>query len=142
MLTFAQPAVIPTNPASAPLRVIPTFGLPAIIDVYIAATEAADADNVVVTAIAAKSTSTAARAEPTLNPYQPNQRIKTPSAAATIELPGIGRGLPSLSNLPIRGPTTCIPASAANPPTMCTTPEPAKSTNPKSVSQPWPLHTQ
>ena len=136
LLTFAQPAVIPTRPANAPFRVIPTLGLPAIIEVYIAATDAADADNVVVTAIAAKSTSTAAKADPTLNPYHPNHKINTPSAAATIELPGIGRGFPLLSNFPIRGPTTCIPARAAKPPTICTTPEPAKSTNPMSVNQP------
>ena len=61
---------------------------------YIAVIDAAAADNVVVTAIAAKSTFTAAKADPTLNPYQPNDKIKTPNAPATIELPCIGRGLP------------------------------------------------
>ena len=106
MFTFAQPAVIPTRPANAPFKVIPTFGFPAIIDVYIAAIEAADADKVVVTAIAARFTSTAAKAEPTLKPYQPNQRMNTPNAPATIELPGIERGLPLSSNFPILGPTT------------------------------------
>ena len=89
MFTFAQPAVIPTKPAKAPFKVMPTFGLPEIIDVYIAVIEPAEADKVVVTAIAARSTSTAAKADPTLNPYHPNQRINTPSAPATIELPGI-----------------------------------------------------
>ena len=89
LFTFAQPAVIPTKPAKAPFKVMPTFGLPEIIDVYIAVIEPAEADKVVVTAIAARSTSTAAKADPTLNPYHPNQRINTPSAPATIELPGI-----------------------------------------------------
>src|SRR5210317_1932003 len=105
LLTFAHPAVIPTSPANAPFNVIPTLGFPAIIDVYIAATEAADADSVVVTAIAAKFTSTAARADPTLKPYHPNHRINTPNAPATIELPGIGSGFPLSSNFPILGPT-------------------------------------
>ena len=117
-MTFAHPAVIPTNPASAPLSVIPTFGFPAIIEVYIALIEAADADNVVVTAIAARLTPTADSAEPTLKPYQPNHKINTPNAPATIELPGIELGLPLSSNLPRRGPTTCIPARAAKPPTI------------------------
>ena len=110
--------MIPTNPANAPLSVILTSGFPEIIEVYIAAIEAAPADKVVVTAIAARSTSTAAKADPTLNPYHPNHKINTPNAPATIELPGRGNGVPLSSYLPIRGPTIITPARAANPPTM------------------------
>ena len=72
---------------------------------YIAVIDPAAAESVVVTAIAAKSTSTAASAEPTLNPYHPNQSMKTPNAPATIELPGITCGFPLSSYLPILGPT-------------------------------------
>ena len=60
-----------------------------LMDLHMGVIEPAAADKVVVTAIAARSTSTAAKADPTLNPYHPNQRINTPSAPATIELPGI-----------------------------------------------------
>ena len=41
-------------------------------------------------------------------------------------------GVPSLLNLPMRGPRIMASASAAHPPVACTTPEPAKST------APWP----
>ena len=90
----------------------------------------------------AKSTFTAASADPTLNPNQPNQSINTPSAPATIELPLIVKGFPFSSYLPSLGPTTLIPAKAAKPPTICTTPEPAKSIKPRSPNQPCPLQTQ
>ena len=96
---------MPTSPASAPFKVIPTLGFPEIIEVYIAVIDPAAAESVVVTAMAAKSTSTAASADPTLKPYQPNHNMKTPSAPATIELPGITCGFPLSSYLPILGPT-------------------------------------
>ena len=59
------------------------------MEVYIAVIDPEAAESVVVTAIAAKLTSTAASAYPTLNPYHPNHNMKTPKAPATIELPGI-----------------------------------------------------
>ena len=96
---FAHPAVIPTKPPKAPFNVIPTFGFPEIIEVDIALIEAAHPESKVVTAIEAKSTFTAANADPTLNPNQPNQSIKTPSAPATIELPLIFKGFPFSSYL-------------------------------------------
>ena len=57
-----------------------------------------------------------------------------------IEWPGIARGLPSLPYLPMRGPSMAAPMSAAQPPTLCTTVEPAKSWNGVSScdSQPPP----
>mgnify|MGYP003300191391 CR=1 FL=1 len=104
--------------------------------VYIAVIDAAAAESVVVAAIAARFTSTAARADPTLNPYQPNHKINTPKAPATIELPGSGSGEPLSSYFTILGQTIITHARAANPPTMWTTPDPAKSINPKSPSHP------
>ena len=55
-----------------------------------------------------------------------------------------GVTFPPGPNLPRRGPSTRIPASAAQPPTLCTTVEPAKSQKPAVASQPppqiqWPV---
>ncbi len=73
-----------------------------------------------------------ASVEPGLKPNQPNARMNVPTMAIGMWWPGIATGLPFLSNLPSRGPSTIAPARAATPPTMCTTDEPAKST------WPWP----
>ena len=86
----------------------------------------------------------AAMVEPGLNPNQPSQRISTPSAAEVMLWPGIGWTLPSLPYLPMRGPSTMTPASAAQPPTECTTVEPAKSRKLFAPSKPppqiqWPV---
>ena len=62
--------------------------------------------------------------------------------------PGMALAVPFLLNLPMRGPITIAPINAVAPPTMCTTPEPAKSTaplpqpmvRPRLASQP-PPHT-
>ncbi len=55
----------------------------------------------------------------------------------------MARGLPSAPYLPMRGPRMAAPTRAATPPTMWTTPEPAKSVYgvSSSESQP-PPHTQ
>ena len=76
--------------------------------------------------------------EPPLNPNQPNQRMKTPSVTTRMFDGGVGLTEPSLRNLPSLGPTTNMPASAAQPPVLCTMVEPAKSWNPRSSSQPPP----
>ena len=57
-----------------------------------------------------------------------------------IEWPGMARGLPSLSYLPMRGPRMMAPMRAAQPPTLCTTVEPAKSAKacPGASSVPLP----
>ena len=73
-----------------------------------------------------------ARVEPALKPNQPKARMKQPVIAIGMWCPGIAFGEPSLLNLPRRGPRTIAPATAATPPVMCTTEEPAKS------STPWP----
>jgi hypothetical protein len=58
-----------------------------------------------------------------------------PSVASARFEPGIGLTLPSLVYLPIRGPRMIAPASAAQPPTECTTVEPAKSRKPMLVEE-------
>ena len=82
----------------------------------------------VLVATMANCTSVAANVEAALKPNQPNSRMNVPSMAIGMWWPGAPRGLPSLPNLPMRGPSTMAPASAATPPTAWTTPEPAKST--------------
>ena len=58
-----------------------------------------------------------ATVEPPLNPNQQNHRINTPKAMAVRLWPGIARALPSLSYLPIRGPSIQAPRQAVTPPT-------------------------
>src|SRR6266542_3408056 len=70
----------------------------------------------------------APRVEPGLNPNQPNARMKVPRRAIGMLWPGIGFGFPSLLYLPIRG--AIAPARPTMPPTMWTTPLPAKSAAP------------
>ena len=90
--TTAQGAVIPTRPASDALSVMVTSGLPSLAQVKImAATEAVAAPTVVVVKICA----TCAVVPPAapLKPYQPNHRMKTPSAPSVMEWPLIAFGL-------------------------------------------------
>ncbi len=89
-------------------------------------------------AIAAPS---AARTEPPLKPNQPKNRMKVPSTVRGAEWPGSTLGLPSLPNLPIRGPRMAAVVIAAAPPVRWTIPEPAKSVNPSSDNHP-PPHVQ
>ena len=69
----------------------------------------------------------AASSEPGLNPNHPSQSMKTPMTVNTMLCPGIARGLPASSYLPIRGPRALAPMNAATPPVRCTIPDPAKS---------------
>src|SRR5947208_3049208 len=93
--------------------------------------------------------SVAASELPGLNPNQPNARIRVPRTTIGISCPGMALALPSLLNLPMRGPRMSAPAKAQTPPVMCTTLDPAKSQcplpspklTPRSESQP-PPHTQ
>ena len=81
------------------------------------------------------------REEPPLKPNQQNHRMKTPSAPAVRLWPGMAWGLPSLSYLPMRGPSMAAPSRAMTPPTLWTAAEPAKSWKPMLCSQP-PPHIQ
>lgn len=83
--TASQPAVIPTRPAKAPLRVIETSGFVYRTQVMIIVAVAAQAAaKVVVTEMleAASNVSSPVmdRVDPPLNPNQQNQRMNTPKA--------------------------------------------------------------
>src|SRR5690606_32997250 len=84
------------------------------------------AANAVVTQTNEINSGSADSTEPPLKPNQPNHNRNTPiTASGTEELAKV-LGEP-LSYLPRRGPNTIAPANAAQPPTECTTVEPAKS---------------
>ena len=115
------------------VAIMPGSGLPNFHIMKIIAASAPPAEaSMVFVATTPMRRSVPARVEPGLKPNQPKARMKVPTMAIGMLWPGIATGLPSLSNLPSRGPSTIAPASAATPPTMCTTDEPAKST------WPWP----
>src|SRR5580692_5803708 len=65
--------------------------------------------------------------EPGLNPYHPNHRIRPPDAAIVKSCGNIGPPPSRLNLRPSLGPRTIDPASAMNPPMVCTTVEPPKS---------------
>jgi hypothetical protein len=146
-VTNAHGAVIATRPASSPLAIMLGSGLPkrAIMNTIAAIAPPVPA-SMVFTATTAMRKSVPASVEPGLKPNQPKARMKVPTIAIGMWCPGIATGRPSLVYLPRRGPSTIAPASAATPPTMCTTDEPAKSTwpwprpkfVPRSASQPPP----
>lgn len=82
--TEAQGAVIATRPARDAFRHIPTSGLPSLIQVkIIQETVAAPVATVVVRNTEPKL-SIEVQAAP-LKPYQPNQRMNTPSAPSVSE---------------------------------------------------------
>ena len=64
---------------------------------------------------------------PGLKPYQPNQRIRPPTAPRMMLCGGIGPPPSRLKTRPSRGPSAMAPASEIVPPMVCTTVEPAKS---------------
>ena len=63
--------------------------------------------------------------------HQPSQRMKVPMTWRVDEWPGMGSGFFFSSKRPVRGPTMAAPQKAAQPPVMCTMPEPAKSCMPR-----------
>ena len=82
--TEAQPAVIPTKPASDAFKHIPTSGFPSLIQVNNIQTTVAVAGAIVVFIKIDAKLSTLVAAAP-LNPYHPNQSMKQPSAPSVIE---------------------------------------------------------
>src|SRR4029077_12396393 len=132
-LTNAQGAVMATRPASMPLQAIEISGLPKTkYQKIIAVAEPATAARLVFTAMTEMRRSVAPSVEPGLKPIQPNRRIKVPVTTKTMLCAGKARGFPSGPYLPSRGPRITASAIAQNPPTACTTVDPAKST------YPWP----
>ena len=130
---------MPTRPARAPLRAMDTSGLPKRIQLVTMAPMApAAAARLVTKAMRAKLPPSIEVVEPALKPNHPSQRMNTPMAASGMLWPTMALALPSALNLPLRAPRTMAPARAAQPPTLWTTVEPAKSTNPSPSSQPPP----
>src|SRR5262245_593639 len=103
--TKAQGAVMATRPASIPLQDMEMSGLPYRALVHaMAATKPKHADRSVLTATIEIRRSVAPRVEPGLKPIQPNNRIIVPMTTYPRLWPGNTFGLPSLLNLPMRGP--------------------------------------
>ena len=127
--TNAHGAVIATRPASMPFTIMPGSGLPIrFITQNIAIVAPNAAAIAVFTATTVKRRSVAANVDAALNPNHPNSRMNVPSIAIGMLCAASARGFPSGPYLPMRGPSTIAPASAATPPMACTMPEPAKST--------------
>src|SRR5262245_15943987 len=148
--TNAHGAVIATRPASMPLHSIDgSCFRPLTSSAIIAPIAPVMLASIVFTTMKLMRRSVPASVEPGLNPNQPNARMNVPSTTIGMLWPGIALGLPCLSYLPMRAPTTIAPASPISPPIPCTTPDPAKSTapwprpqfRPACASQP-PPHTQ
>ncbi len=128
--------VIATSPATAPDAAPSVVACPVLTFSTISqpSIAAAAATNVFMNACAA--TSLAASADPALKPNHPNHRIPVPSSVSGSECGGIGsRGQPR------RLPSNNTSASAPAPAFTCTTVPPAKSSAPRSASQP-PANTQ
>src|SRR5688572_33437130 len=90
MLTNAQPAVMATNPANAPLRIIDRSGLPSSIHAVSEAEIAAAAPAVfVATAIRPIAPASAAIVLPGLNPNQPNHKIGRASCRERVEISSV-----------------------------------------------------
>ena len=127
-LITSAPAVIPTSPANEPFNIMDKSGfLLTYQDVIIAPIIPAAAASVVVTNTRDTPPGSAERTDPPLNPYQPNHRRKTPIVASGILWPRIGLIRPFCPYFPILDPTKIAPTSAAQPPTLCTRVDPAKS---------------
>src|SRR5262245_27963188 len=127
-LTNAHGAVMATRPASMPLQAIETSGFPNVrAQNTIADAEPATAARFVFTAIDEIRRSVAPSVEPGLNPIHPNRRTNVPVTTNGMLCAGNARGFPSGPYFAVRGPSTIASAMAANPPTACTTVEPAKS---------------
>src|SRR3954470_1265164 len=123
-VVFTNPhaGVITTNPATAPEQKPRTLGLPRVIYSAIAQTNDATAVANVVVVNAFAAITSAATADPALNPYHPTQSIPVPTIHSTMLCGGIG-SFPKPRRLPrIRQRT-----SADHPELICTTVPPAKS---------------
>ena len=111
-----------TKPAKDALSDIEISGFPYLIHVKIIATTVAIAGAIVVVKNTDPNCSTVVHAAP-LNPYQPSQRMNTPSAPIVMLCPGKAFTFTifpeeSFVNLPILGPSIFAPISADIPPTI------------------------
>jgi len=130
-LAASHPAVMPTRPANNPLESEDTHSIlsKSMMSKKTVRPPAA-AESVVfmhTTWIAIELEPVAPRAEPPLNPYHPNHRIKVPSTTIPTLCGLNSSSAVSESNLPKRGPRKIAPMMPHTAPSMCTMPEPAKS---------------
>ena len=128
-----QEAVMPTNPARAPLINNSTLGRPKIRQDRNIATRLPKAPDRIVLSMIVGILSVTARALPPLKPNQPTHKRKHPKVAKGKLCPWMGM---FLSKRPILGPIIRTAAKATQPPVECTTVDPAKSINPWLASQP------
>ena len=123
MLPDSGDAVIETSPARAPFNAMVRSALPNSARARTsAATKPPQAAMLVLTntcaTALASSTLLTFSSEPPLKPNQPNQRMNMPSVANGMLAPGRAFTLPSEPYLPLRGPSSSTPASAAVAPHM------------------------
>src|SRR5690242_17342944 len=88
-VTKPQAGVITTRPATAPEQKPSTLGLPRNIHSASGQTNDATAVAIVVVMKAFPAITSAATAEPALNPYQPTHNIPVPMAQSTMLCGGI-----------------------------------------------------
>ena len=69
---------------------------------------------------------------PARSAHQPNHKRKVPMTCSGVEWPSKSEGR---SHRPSRGPRMAAPTAAAQPPVMCTTPEPANEATPQKGRQ-------
>src|ERR1044072_2014657 len=106
-------AVMPTSPAIAPLPAMPTSSDRLLIQT---ASEApitpAAAASCVLSITSPKKEAEVSKVEPPLNPNHPIQRMITPRPNIGTDGPGVPRGLPFASYLPLRAPSSSSAARA------------------------------
>src|SRR3569833_3941224 len=118
----SEPAQIATRPASGPLCTKPGSLRPTN-------RAASTPPTIAISELIATRPFTAATlcADITLNPNQPTVSIHAPSARKGMLDGGCAAILPSFANRPCRAPNNTTAPHARQPPTACTTTEPAKS---------------
>src|SRR5262245_12156630 len=116
--TKPDAGVMATRPATAPVQMPITVGLPRIIHSTIIQVNAATAVAMCVTSMAMPACMPALTAEPALKPNQPTHSSEAPMKVSTMLCPG---------PVSLRLPKTRHAISPATPELMCTTVPPAKS---------------
>ena len=121
------------SPATAPVTMPTTLGLPNFTLSMVSHTSAAVAAEICVTVIAMPASPPAFKALPALKPNHPTQSMQAPA----MVIHGACGGRTSLGK-PVRGPIRMARTSAETPAVRCTTSPPAKSSTPLVMSQPPP----
>ena len=116
--TKPDAGVMATRPATAPVQMPITVGLPRIIHSTTIQVKAATAAAMCVTSMAMPACMPALTAEPALKPNQPTHSSEAPMKVSTMLCPG---------PVSLRLPRTRHAISPATPELMCTTVPPAKS---------------